>query len=65
MDSNPLMDTMEMKVTELLKEFQLDYSPALLKLVDDTVSAINKAIELIPDDLKVAFLPILYRNWNN
>lgn len=51
-----------MKVKELLKEFQLDYSPTLLKLVEDTVSAIKKAIKLIPDDLKVAFLSILYLN---
>ncbi|XP_038874530.1 nucleolar protein 6 [Benincasa hispida] len=53
MDSDTLLDPMEMKVRELLKEFQIDYSPTLLKLVEDTVSAIKKAIKLIPDDLKV------------
>ncbi|KAG7034144.1 Nucleolar protein 6 [Cucurbita argyrosperma subsp. argyrosperma] len=53
MDSNTLLDPMEMKVGELLKEFQLDYSPDLVKLVEDTVSTIKKAIKLIPDDLKV------------
>nr|ADN34232.1 nucleolar RNA-associated protein [Cucumis melo subsp. melo] len=53
MDSDTLLDPMEMKVKELLKEFQLDYSPALHKHVEGTVSAIKKAIKLIPDDLKV------------
>ncbi|XP_022152358.1 nucleolar protein 6 [Momordica charantia] len=53
MDSNTLMGPMELKVRELLKEFQLDYSPALVKRVEDTVSAIKNAIKLIPDDSKV------------
>ena len=61
-DSDNLLDPMEMKVKELLKEFQLDYSPALHKLVESTVSDIKKAIELIPDDLKVVFLSIHYLN---
>lgn len=65
MDSNPHIDPMEMKVTELVKEFQLDYSSALPKLVEDTVSAIKKAIKLIPDDLKVAFLFILTKTLSN
>uniref|UniRef100_A0A5B7C9D5 Putative nucleolar protein 6 isoform X2 n=1 Tax=Davidia involucrata TaxID=16924 RepID=A0A5B7C9D5_DAVIN len=47
------MDTVRLKVRELLKEVQLDYSPSTTKLVDDTVSAIKEAIEKIPEDLKV------------
>lgn len=54
-----------MKVGELLKEFQLDYSAALVKLVEDTVSTIKKAIKLIPEDLKVVFLSIPAKTSNN
>ncbi|XP_059623649.1 uncharacterized protein LOC132266698 [Cornus florida] len=49
-DMNPL----SLKVRELLKEAQLDYSASTTKLVDDTVSAIKEAIDKIPEDLKVS-----------
>ncbi|KAL0008143.1 hypothetical protein SO802_009645 [Lithocarpus litseifolius] len=45
-------DSMDLKVRELLKEVTLDYSPALSKHVNDTVSVIKDAINQIPDDLK-------------
>lgn len=44
---------MDLKVEELLKEVQLEYSPALTKFVDDAVSSIKQAIDTIPEDLKV------------
>ncbi|XP_038701272.1 nucleolar protein 6 isoform X2 [Tripterygium wilfordii] len=55
MDSDGLAatDPTEIKVGELLKEVVLDHFPAFSKLVDDTVSAIKRAIAKIPDDLKV------------
>ncbi|KAF3441314.1 hypothetical protein FNV43_RR15227 [Rhamnella rubrinervis] len=53
MDLNALTDSMDLKVRELLKEVQLDYSPSFTKLVDDTVSAIKEAIDEIPEDLKI------------
>lgn len=46
-------NSMDLKVEELLKEVQLEYSPALTKFVDDAVSAIKQAIATIPEDLKV------------
>ncbi|KAJ4714403.1 nucleolar protein 6 [Melia azedarach] len=48
-----LTDTTDFKVKELLKEVHFDQTPAVTKLVDDTVSAIKKAISKIPDDLQV------------
>lgn len=51
-----LTDTTEFKVKELLKEVHFDQTPAVTKLVDDTVSAIKKAISKIPDDLQVTQL---------
>ncbi|KAL5557295.1 hypothetical protein UlMin_039531 [Ulmus minor] len=53
MASEAFMDSMDLKVKELLKEVQLDYSSSLTKLVDDTISSIKEAIEKIPKDLKV------------
>ncbi|KAK7252913.1 hypothetical protein RIF29_37189 [Crotalaria pallida] len=47
------MDSTELKVTELLKEVQLDYSPQLSKLVDDTVSAVKASIDKIPNNFKI------------
>ncbi|KAF3966317.1 hypothetical protein CMV_009561 [Castanea mollissima] len=46
-------DSMDLKVRELLKEVTLDYSPTLTMHVNDTISAIKDAIDIIPDDLKV------------
>ncbi|KAF8377927.1 hypothetical protein HHK36_031315 [Tetracentron sinense] len=46
-------ESAELKVRELLKEVQLDYSPAATKMVDDTISAIREAINKIPQGLKV------------
>ena len=53
METETYIDSMEFKVQELLKEVRLEYSPAVTKLVDDTVSAIKSAIAKIPEDLQV------------
>ncbi|KAF3447128.1 hypothetical protein FNV43_RR12308 [Rhamnella rubrinervis] len=53
MDLNAFTDSMDLKVRKLLKEVQLDYSPTFTKLVDDTVSAIKKAIDKIPEGLEI------------
>ncbi|KAE9452911.1 hypothetical protein C3L33_15193, partial [Rhododendron williamsianum] len=53
MASDTLNGPTNLKVRELLKEVQLDYSPSFTKLVDDTVSAIKDAIDKIPQDLLV------------
>ncbi|CAI8588694.1 unnamed protein product [Vicia faba] len=47
------MDSMEFKLSELLKEVQVDYSPHFSKLVDDTVSSIKSSIDKIPENYKV------------
>ncbi|KAL6952076.1 hypothetical protein U1Q18_040932 [Sarracenia purpurea var. burkii] len=47
------MDPVGLKMAELLKEVQLDYSPPFTKLVDETVSAIKEAIAKIPEDFQV------------
>jgi hypothetical protein len=54
------MDSMEFKLSELLKEVQLDYSPQFSKLVNDTVSSIKSSIDKIPKDYKVIVLSIFY-----
>lgn len=46
-------DTMSLKVSELLKEVQLDYSPANVKIVDNVVSSIKESIDKIPEDFQV------------
>lgn len=51
METENLMD---LKVEELLKEVQLEYSHALTEFVDDAVSSIKQAIDTIPEDLKVS-----------
>ncbi|KAL8137849.1 hypothetical protein V2J09_003850 [Rumex salicifolius] len=48
-----MAEPLDFKIGELLKDVQLDYSPTLTKLVDDTIFGIRDAIENIPDDLKV------------
>ncbi|OMO95209.1 Nrap protein [Corchorus capsularis] len=53
METETYIDSIEFKVQELLKEVRVDYSPALTKLVDDTVSAIKSAVDKIPEDLQV------------
>lgn len=58
MDDGNLMDSMDLKVRELLKEVQLDYSPSFTKFVDDTVSAIKVSIDKIPEDVQVIHLPV-------
>ncbi|XP_043710808.1 nucleolar protein 6 isoform X3 [Telopea speciosissima] len=52
--STVIMDPMDLKMTELLKEVQLDYSPTVTRFVDETVSAIREAIDKIPEDVKVS-----------
>ncbi|XP_057967920.1 uncharacterized protein LOC131157627 isoform X2 [Malania oleifera] len=46
-------EPMELKVRALLKEVQLDYTPATTKLVDGAVAAIKESIDKIPEDLEV------------
>lgn len=53
MESVTDSNSMDLKVTELLNEVRLDYSPALTKHVNDTVSAIKDAIDKIPEDFQV------------
>ncbi|KAH9711400.1 nucleolar protein [Citrus sinensis] len=48
-----LTDPMDFKVEELLKEVHFARTPAITKLVDDTVSAIRKSISKIPDAFPV------------
>lgn len=43
----------DLKVAELLKEVQLDYSSPAADLVDGTIQAIKQAIDQIPEDLEV------------
>lgn len=57
MDLYSSTDPIDLKVRELLKEVQLDYSPTFTKLVDDTVWAIKEAIDKIPEDLQVSLFP--------
>ncbi|ESW28940.1 hypothetical protein PHAVU_002G030700 [Phaseolus vulgaris] len=47
------MESTELKVSELLKEVNLDYTPQFTKLVDNTVSAIKASIDKIPNDFRV------------
>ncbi|XP_014521309.1 nucleolar protein 6 isoform X1 [Vigna radiata var. radiata] len=47
------MESTELKVSELLKEVNVDYSLQFSKLVDNTVSAIKASIDKIPNDFKV------------
>ncbi|KAK4741434.1 hypothetical protein SAY87_025022 [Trapa incisa] len=53
LDTDTLMDPMDLKVKELLKEVHVEHSPSFVKLVEGAVSAIREAIEMIPDDLQV------------
>lgn len=53
MESVTDSNSMDLKVTELLNEVRLDYSPALTKHVNDTVSAIKDAIDKMPEDFQV------------
>lgn len=46
-------DSRSLKLRELLKELQLDYSPSNTKIIDDVVSSIKEAIDGIPDDIQV------------
>lgn len=55
LDLDALMDPMDLKAKELLKEVQVDHSPSFTKLVDGTVSAIRDVIDKIPDGLQVGY----------
>ncbi|KAL0343289.1 UNVERIFIED_CONTAM: Nucleolar protein 6 [Sesamum angustifolium] len=46
-------DSTNLKLRELLKEVQLDYSPANTAIINDFVSSIRDAINNIPDGLQV------------
>ncbi|KAL0378137.1 UNVERIFIED_CONTAM: Nucleolar protein 6 [Sesamum radiatum] len=47
-------DSTNLKLRELLKEVQLDHSPANTAIINDVVSSIRDAINNIPDGLQVA-----------
>ncbi|XLR10634.1 hypothetical protein S83_038572 [Arachis hypogaea] len=51
--SHAMMDSTELKVSELLKEVHLYHSSHFSSLVDNTVSAIKSCINEIPVDFKV------------
>ncbi|WCJ24913.1 Nucleolar protein 6 [Euphorbia peplus] len=53
MEVDKIKETMEFKISELLKEVEVDYSPSFTNLVDDTVSAIQQSIATIPHGLPV------------
>lgn len=55
-----LFDSTNLKLRELLKEVQLDYSPENASVVDSVVSAIRDAIDGIPDGLPVKFWKTLF-----
>ncbi|KAL3813203.1 hypothetical protein ACJIZ3_014471 [Penstemon smallii] len=46
-------DSTNLKLTELLKEVKLDYSPENTKTINDVVSSIREAIDKIEDGLQV------------
>ncbi|XP_027117353.1 uncharacterized protein [Coffea arabica] len=52
-DDETYTDSMSFTVTELLKEVQLDYSPATTKAVDDVVSSVKQVIDKIPENFQV------------
>lgn len=49
------MDSLNLKVKELLIEVKFDFSPSTTKLIDDVVSSIKQAIDQIPQGLQVPF----------
>ncbi|MCD7454518.1 hypothetical protein HAX54_025139 [Datura stramonium] len=55
-DTLTYSDSMNLKVRELLKEVQLEYSPETTATVDSVVSAIKEAIDKIPEDQVTADL---------
>nr|XP_016452559.1 PREDICTED: nucleolar protein 6 [Nicotiana tabacum]XP_016452560.1 PREDICTED: nucleolar protein 6 [Nicotiana tabacum]XP_016452561.1 PREDICTED: nucleolar protein 6 [Nicotiana tabacum] len=55
-DTLTYTDSMNLKVKELLKEVQLEYSPETTATVDKVVSAIKEAIDKIPEDQVTADL---------
>ncbi|GJW21174.1 nucleolar protein 6 [Tanacetum coccineum] len=48
-----ITDTLTLKITELMKEVQLDYSSQTTTFVNDVVSSIQNVINNIPDNLLV------------
>lgn len=53
MDSEARAEAMNLRVGELLKDVQLNYSPSVITFVDGTVTAIRDAINRIPEDENV------------
>lgn len=51
-------DSTNLKLRELLKETQLDYSSENTKIINDVVSALKEAIDQIPEDFQVCVLKI-------
>ncbi|KAL7606257.1 hypothetical protein Lser_V15G19682 [Lactuca serriola] len=51
--SDDYTDTMNLKIAELMKEVQLDYSSTTTKTINDAISSIKKRINKIPEDIQV------------
>nr|GEX34116.1 nucleolar protein 6 [Tanacetum cinerariifolium] len=51
--ADDITDTVTLKITELMKEVQLDYSSQTTTFVNDVVSSIQNVINNIPDNLQV------------
>ncbi|GKF00310.1 nucleolar protein 6, partial [Tanacetum coccineum] len=51
--ADDITDTLTLKITELMKEVQLDYSTQTTTFVNDVVSSIQNVINNIPDNLLV------------
>ncbi|KAL2906568.1 Nucleolar protein 6 [Bienertia sinuspersici] len=47
------VEALERRVSELIKDVNLELSPSFTKLVDNTVSSIKNIINLIPEDFQV------------
>lgn len=60
MDKATLMDSMDLKLKELLKEVQPDFSPQFTELIDAAVSTIKESIDKIPEDTMVTNYSILF-----
>lgn len=58
MASETIIDSMDLRMRELLNEVKLKHSPSFTKLVDDVVSALRDSIDQIPQDLQVRLCTI-------
>lgn len=58
-DTSTYTDSMNFKVSELLKDVQLEHSPETTATVDKVVSGIKEAIDKTPEDQVNLFLKLL------